>query len=140
MKLLVLLGVAAVGVIGFIWWKGSPETSTLPEQKMPSVETSGVNTAPVTPPAPEAQPKSMGQYTAADVAKHADRSSCWTIVRGQVFDVTGAIDQHPGGADKILGMCGKDATAQFVGKHGGMEKQEAMLTSMGIGTLVTMPE
>lgn len=139
MKLLVLLGVVAVGVIGFIWWNGSPEASTLPEEEMPSVATPQANMAPVTLPAPEAPSKPIVQYTAADVAKHTDRSSCWTIVRGQVFDVTGAIDKHPGGADKILGMCGKDATAQFVGKHGGMEKQEAMLTSMGIGTLVTMP-
>lgn len=139
MKLLVLLGVVAVGVIGFIWWNGSPEAPTLPEKEMPPVATSQANMAPVTLPAPEAPSKPIGQYTAADVAKHTDRSSCWTIVRGQVFDVTGAIDKHPGGADKILGMCGKDATSQFVGKHGGMEKQEAMLTSMGIGTLVTMP-
>lgn len=139
MKLFVLLGVAAVGVIGFIWWSGNHETSVLSEKEARSNTTSQEKQVSATPSAPVAQPKSMGQYTVADVAKHADRSSCWTIVRGQVFDVTAAIDKHPGGADKILGMCGKDATAQFVGKHGGMEKQETMLTSMGIGTLITMP-
>ncbi len=131
MKLLVLLGVAAVGVIGIIWWNGSntnPMGNTQPavptQETQPPKVTEG-----------EGQAKTMNKYTAADVAKHLDRSSCWTIVRGQVFDVTAAIDKHPGGADKILSMCGKDATAQFVGKHGGMEKQEAMLASLVIGTL-----
>lgn len=125
MKFVALFVIAAVAVIGFIWWNGNtakPSVSVESSQQTPAAH-------------PQEQTKAMGKYMAADVAKHADRSSCWTIVRGQVFDVTAAIDKHPGGADKILSMCGKDATAQFVGKHGGMEKQEAMLASLVIGTL-----
>jgi cytochrome b involved in lipid metabolism len=74
-------------------------------------------------------------YTMVEVAKHTDRSSCWTVIRGEVYDVTAAIDKHKGGPDKILSLCGKDGTSGFVGQHGGKEKPETALEQAKIGTL-----
>jgi hypothetical protein len=51
--------------------------------------------------------------TAADVAKHASQSDCWTIVSGKVYDVTSVIASHPGGPERIIAVCGKDGTTAF---------------------------
>ena len=49
-------------------------------------------------PAAVAAPKS---YTAAQVAKHATASSCWSIVGKSVYDLTKFIPLHPGGPAMI---------------------------------------
>ena len=74
-------------------------------------------------------------YTMEEVAKHNSKESCWTVIRGEVYDLTNWIDKHPGGADKILKICGKDGTDLFVRQHGGKEKPEKILESFEIGVL-----
>ena len=71
----------------------------------------------------------------ATVALLASASSCWTVIRGEVYDLTEWISKHPGGADKIIQLCGIDGTAKFVGQHGGSEKQETALATFKIGVL-----
>lgn len=48
-----------------------------------------------------------------EVAGHSTKKSCWVIISGTVYDVTGLIDHHPGGPDAILSLAGKDATEDF---------------------------
>ena len=74
-------------------------------------------------------------YTMEEVAKHNSKESCWTVIRGDVYDLTNWIDKHPGGADKILKLCGKDGTDLFIKQHGGKEKPEKILEDFEIGTL-----
>lgn len=74
-------------------------------------------------------------YTISEVATHSDSQSCWTIVRGGVYDVTAWIAKHPGGQGAILGMCGTDATDEFDGQHGGQRRPEQELASFKIGTI-----
>ena len=74
-------------------------------------------------------------YTMEEVAKHNSKESCWTVIKGEVYDLTNWIDKHPGGPDKILKICGKDGTDLFVRQHGGKEKPEKILESFEIGTL-----
>ena len=74
-------------------------------------------------------------YTLAQVKAHASESDCWIAVSGSVYDVTSFIPRHPGGPQRIIKLCGTDATAAFTGQHGGQEKPEAMLASLKIGTL-----
>ncbi|MFA5870449.1 MAG: cytochrome b5-like heme/steroid binding domain-containing protein [Candidatus Paceibacterota bacterium] len=76
-------------------------------------------------------------FSAADVAKHNLETSCYTIIRGNVYDVTAFIPKHPGGTDPILTGCGTDGTEAFVDKHGGNEKMETILETMKIGVLAT---
>ena len=40
----------------------------------------------------------------------SSRESCWVIIKGEVYDVTDFLDDHPGGAAIILKYGGKDAT------------------------------
>jgi cytochrome b involved in lipid metabolism len=74
-------------------------------------------------------------YTMAEIAAHNSQSSCWTVIRGDVYDLTEWISKHPGGADKILKICGKDGTQAFEKKHGGQDKPEAALAQFKIGKL-----
>ncbi len=74
-------------------------------------------------------------YTAAQVAMHANASSCWTSINGGVYDVTTWINQHPGGTAPILSLCGHDGSAAFNAPHGGQSRPASELASFKIGTL-----
>lgn len=80
-------------------------------------------------------PKAVSPYSMADVAVHSTKTSCWTTVGSSVYDVTAWINQHPGGAGAILGLCGKDGTGAFTRQHGGQKQAEAALASFKIGIL-----
>lgn len=81
--------------------------------------------------------KKLNFYTIEEISKHNSQENCWTVIRGKVYDLTQWIDKHPGGADKILSICGKDGTQAFVQKHGGKEKPEKILKEFEIGVLKT---
>ncbi|MDQ5912173.1 MAG: hypothetical protein QG568_388 [Patescibacteria group bacterium] len=74
-------------------------------------------------------------YTLAEIAKHLNASSCYTAVRGTVYDLTNFITEHPGGAANILKICGKDGTSAFTKKHAGRPEPEQELAGHEIGKL-----
>ncbi|MFH2062583.1 MAG: cytochrome b5-like heme/steroid binding domain-containing protein [bacterium] len=59
-----------------------------------------------------------GKYSLNEVASHATADDCWMAIDGQVYNVTAAIGNHPGG-EMILQGCGKDATQLFATKGRG---------------------
>lgn len=75
-------------------------------------------------------------YTLAQVKTHNSGSSCWTTINGGVYDVTDWINQHPGGPEAILSLCGTDGSAAFNDQHGGQRRPASELASFKIGTLV----
>ncbi len=83
----------------------------------------------------KAIPPAEKSYSMSDITLHADAQSCWTSINGNVYDLTSWVNQHPGGKDAILYLCGKDGTSAFTGKHGGQPKQEIKLDSFLIGKL-----
>lgn len=74
-------------------------------------------------------------YSLAEVSKHNQRSDCWSIVNGKVYNLTSWIDKHPGGPERILGICGADGSSDFNGQHSGQKKPESYLYSFYIGEL-----
>lgn len=52
-------------------------------------------------------------YTVEEVEKHNTSSDLWLIIDGQVYDVSGYIDEHPGGEEVILDVAGQEATEAF---------------------------
>ncbi|KAE8453952.1 hypothetical protein EG329_007728 [Mollisiaceae sp. DMI_Dod_QoI] len=58
------------------------------------------------------------QFSPADVAQHKDpEKGMYIIIDENVYDVTGFIDEHPGGAKILKRVAGKDATKQFWKYH-----------------------
>ncbi|XP_068148382.1 cytochrome b5 [Drosophila tropicalis] len=57
---------------------------------------------------------------------------CWLIIKGNVYDVTKFIDDHPGGGELLLEYGGKDATKAF-NKAGHSSDAEKDLKQYKIG-------
>jgi cytochrome b involved in lipid metabolism len=90
------------------------------------------NDAVVTPP-PSIPQESL--YTVSTVATHNSETSCWSIINGNVYDLTSFVGDHPGGERNILKICGKDGTSAFMGQHGGDSKPEKTLAGFLLGPL-----
>ncbi|OYW85244.1 hypothetical protein B7Z17_02635, partial [Candidatus Saccharibacteria bacterium 32-49-10] len=45
--------------------------------------------------------KQKKTFTMDEVASHNSRTDCWTIISGQVYELTDFINRHPGG-DEVL--------------------------------------
>lgn len=83
------------------------------------------------------QPISRDSLTLSmeEVARHAVATDCWTVVNGNVYDMTTFIERHPAGANDIIDMCGKDATDDFMGEHDGQNEPEKWLATLKIGVV-----
>ena len=73
--------------------------------------------------------------TMAQVATRDSASDCWVAIGGSVYDLTAWIDQHPGGAQRIIDLCGTDGTAAFQGQHSGDDEPAQELSNFVVGTL-----
>lgn len=82
-----------------------------------------------------ASSSSARSYTLADVAAHSSGTSCWVAINGNVYDLTNWINQHPGGPERILNICGTDATAAFNAQHGGQGRPAQELAQFYIAPL-----
>ena len=89
--------------------------------------------APAPAPVPAVAPSGI---TMAQVSSHGSRSSCWSAINGNVYDLTSWIPNHPGGEQAILSLCGIDGSGGFNGQHGGQKKPASMLVGFKIGALV----
>ena len=90
---------------------------------------------PTPTPSPVPTPVPVVLYTKATVATHSGESSCWSIINGNIYDLTSFVSNHPGGDRNILKICGKDGTAAFEGQHGGDSRPEATLKSFYLAPL-----
>lgn len=75
------------------------------------------------------------EITRDEVALHSTPEDCWTIVNGDVYDLTPFVGRHPGGRTAISQICGGDGTALFTGQHTGQGSPERELSSLKIGVL-----
>ncbi|AAS51835.1 ADL085Cp [Eremothecium gossypii ATCC 10895] len=48
-----------------------------------------------------------------EVSQHTSRDDCWFIIHGRVYDITGLLENHPGGTKILLKYAGRDATLPF---------------------------
>ncbi len=130
---------------------GNEEKSTDPGSGV-SVENSNARqNPPVTAPIPSQSPTTVtpyapakatepiptpSEYTLSDIAKHATKTSCWTIIGGGVYDITAYVTRHPGGERNVLKICGKDGSSLFGNQHGGESKPESILERYRIGDVM----
>lgn len=57
------------------------------------------------------------KISAQDVAKHSPPKDLWTIVNGDVYDLTSFLPSHTGGEAVLLQYAGRDATAAYSKIH-----------------------
>jgi hypothetical protein len=110
----------------------TPTKSATPSQA-PSVSATPSPSKSATPSASASS--GLTKLTLEEVMKHASSTSCWSIVYGNVFDLTKWITKHPGGAEKIRAICGKDGTTSFERQHNGDGSAANQLSSYFIGKL-----
>ncbi len=75
----------------------------------------------------------LNSYTSTEVAQHANKASCWSMINGNVYDLTSWIPKHPGGEGAILSICGIDGSSTFNGQHGKSSKIANLLAGFKIG-------
>ena len=93
--------------------------------------------APSAKPSPTPEPEMTTQtgYTMAKVKENNSAASCWSVINGNVYNLTQWINSHPGGPSVIRGLCGVDGTASFNGRHRGQGNPTATLASYLLGPL-----
>jgi cytochrome b involved in lipid metabolism/uncharacterized membrane protein len=79
--------------------------------------------------------KSASSHAMTEVKQHSTATSCWSVVDGEVYNLTDWIDRHPGGPKRILAMCGTDGTSAFHSQHGSKGRAATILDGYAIGKL-----
>ena len=123
------------------WSKG---VAVKPSSK-PSVTakpSASASVAPTSPAAPSVRPTATvapsvapASYTMAQVSANKTAAKCWSVINGDVYDLTKWISAHPGGAGAILSLCGTDGTQDFIAMHRGQGRPISVLGNYLLGPL-----
>ncbi|TRZ86089.1 MAG: cytochrome b5 domain-containing protein [Streptomycetaceae bacterium] len=90
----------------------------------------------ITPtPTPTPTPTVAPQYTMAKVRANNNSASCWTVINGNVYNLTLWIEAHPGGPSVIRGLCGVDGTSNFNSQHQNQSNPAQRLSGYLLGPL-----
>ena len=108
-------------------------TTTASASATPSVTATAKASA--TPSASAEQSHSAGAYTMAKVKAADSAAKCWSVISGDVYDLTKWISAHPGGEGAIKSLCGTDGTQEFLAMHRNQSKPEARLSGFLLGPL-----
>jgi len=87
-------------------------------------------------PSPKPTAEQSG-YTMEKVRANNSEASCWSVIDGNVYDLTKWIGSHPGGRGNILSLCGKNGTTEFAAKHRGDPNPQARLKGFLLGPLAS---
>ncbi|KAF9171652.1 hypothetical protein BGX21_007138, partial [Mortierella sp. AD011] len=71
-------------------------------------------------------------FTQAELSQHNTKSDLYVAIHGKVYDVTGFIDEHPGGEEVLIDEAGRDATESFE-DVGHSEEAREILSKLYIG-------
>jgi len=135
---LLLVSVLLIIIGSYLWKQNdsyvreSPVGTTTSQSLYADPKSPTINpTKPLPLPPPSNPPTRL--YSMNEVVMHSTATSCWSVINGNVYDLTNWITNHPGGTNAILSLCGKDGTASFTGKHAGDLNPEAELKNYLIG-------
>jgi cytochrome b involved in lipid metabolism len=70
----------------------------------------------------------------AEFRSHNSKSDCWSIVSGNVYNLTSYVSSHPGGQSVIANICGKDGSSAFTNQHNSQSKPNNVLSGFLLGT------
>ncbi|XP_037611318.1 cytochrome b5 isoform X2 [Sebastes umbrosus] len=66
-------------------------------------------------------------YTLEEIREHNMSSDTWLIIHDKVYDVTGFLEEHPGGEEVLLEQAGSDATESFEDVGHSIDAREILL-------------
>ena len=75
------------------------------------------------------------KLSASEIQRHNVKNDCWSLIKGKVYNLTGYVQNHPGGQSVIAAICGKDGTSAFSNQHGSSSKPNNVLNGLLIGDL-----
>lgn len=78
-------------------------------------------------PAPSAS-VTQSAYTMEEVKKRNSAASCWSVIDGNIYDLTAWIPMHPGGRQAITFLCGKDGSSSFKAQHDNQSRPVSTLS------------
>ena len=94
------------------------------------------DTAPTTanPASPKvSSPTGTVALSNAEIGTHNSKSDCWSIVNGNVYNLTSYVSRHPGGQSVIANICGKDGSNAFTNQHNNQGKPNNVLSGFLLG-------
>ena len=106
-----------------------------PAPAVPAPAPAAPAATPTPSPTPTAEVTAQAGYTMAKVKENNSSASCWSVINGNVYNLTQWINSHPGGQSVIRGLCGVDGTSSFNGKHRGDGGPASILTGYLLGPL-----
>jgi cytochrome b involved in lipid metabolism len=71
----------------------------------------------------------------AEIRTHNSKSDCWSIVNGNVYNLTSYVSSHPGGQSVIANICGKDGSSAFTNQHNSQSKPNNVLSGFLLGAV-----
>lgn len=87
--------------------------------------------------------RSLPLVSIASLGQHNSKDDCWvSLYNRKVYDVTGFLNEHPGGADLVLDHAGKDITAVMadIAVHEHLESAYEMLDEDMLVAYLATPE
>jgi cytochrome b involved in lipid metabolism len=119
------------------WSKGvAVKASAKPSvSAKPSASAAAVPSTPATVKASVAPSVAPAGYTMAQVKANKSAAKCWSVINGNVYDLTAWIKAHPGGEGAITSLCGIDGTQDFLAMHRNQSKPESRLSAFLLGPL-----
>ena len=127
-----------------VWVKGiavkASAKPTVTPTARPTVSASASPTASASAtPKPSVSPTAAAtvsaSYTMAQVSANKSAAKCWSVINGDVYDLTKWISAHPGGSGAILSLCGTDGTQDFIAMHRGQGRPISVLGNYLLGPL-----
>ena len=101
-----------------VWGKGvAVKASAKPSVSAKPSATASASATPKPSVTPTAAATVAASYTMAQVSANKSAAKCWSVINGDVYDLTKWISAHPGGAGAILSLCGTDGTQDFNAMH-----------------------
>jgi len=55
----------------------------------------------------------LRMITLKEINQHNTKTSMWTVLNGEVYDLTTYLGSHPGGREKLMMGAGRDCTSLF---------------------------
>ena len=69
----------------------------------------------------------------ADMCEKIKKMMLWTVIDGDIYDITNYVHQHPGGFKKIMRGEKKDSTEMFHKYHHGIKIENTPMVLLKIG-------